>query len=115
MQAISSAVDPIQQSFNFNRHVFASALGTLINNDFTGEPTGRNSDVSQIQVTYYVPLGASVSSKLKLKTWSKKNIDMKSMLPFSSEKPHSIMVKAGKIELKQSSSSKILIIINLPF
>ncbi|XP_061187484.1 uncharacterized protein LOC133195612 [Saccostrea echinata] len=85
----------------------ASALGALLDNVFTGEPAGSNSDTNpQIQLTDCVPLGATVSSKLKLKIWNNEFVDLKLLLPNSNEEPLSIMVKAGKIELQQTSSNK---------
>lgn len=48
MQQISSAADPIQQTSTLTDMIRASALGTLLDNVFTGEPVGGHSDVSQI-------------------------------------------------------------------
>ncbi|XP_056001605.1 uncharacterized protein LOC130048632 [Ostrea edulis] len=85
----------------------ASALGALLDNVLTGEPTGRNSDNnSQIQLTDSVPLGATVSAKVKLKIWNNEFVDLKFLLPNSTEEPLSIMVKSGKIELQQASTNK---------
>lgn len=105
---ISSAAHPTQQASTLTDMVTASALGKLLDNAFTG----RNSDVLQLQLTDCVPLGTYDSSKLKFKIWSNGFGNMKSLLPYSIEEPLSTIVNAGKIELQQSSSSKILITIN---
>jgi hypothetical protein len=85
----------------------ASALGALLDNVFAGEPAGSNVDSNlHIQLTDCVPLGATVSSKIKLKIWNNEFVDLKLLLPNSHEEPLSIMVKAGKIELQQTSSNK---------
>ena len=60
---------------------------------------------SQIQLTDCVPQGGTVSAKLKLKIWKNEFVDLKLLLPNSTEEPLSIMVKYGKIELQQASSN----------
>ena len=73
---------------------------------FTGEPDGSNSDTgSQIQITDCVPLGGTVSAKLKLKICNNEFVDLKLLLPNSTEEPLSILVKYGNIELQQSSTN----------
>ena len=84
----------------------ASALGALLDDVFTGEPANSNSDSgSQIQLTDCVPQGGTVSAKLKLKIWNNEFVDLKLLLPNSTEEPLSIMVKYGKIELQQASTN----------
>lgn len=68
----------------------ASALGTLLDNVFTGEPAGNLSQSTgssfacssnpQIHLSDCVPLGASVSSKLKLKIWNNEFVDLKKFI-----------------------------------
>uniref|UniRef100_A0A8W8M0V8 Uncharacterized protein n=1 Tax=Magallana gigas TaxID=29159 RepID=A0A8W8M0V8_MAGGI len=74
----------------------ASALGTLLDNVFID----------------CVPLGASVSSELKLKIWNNEFVDLKNVLPTSGDGPLSIVVQAGKMELHQAASNKTPIIIH---
>ncbi|XP_065941282.1 uncharacterized protein [Magallana gigas] len=100
----------------------ASALGTLLDNVFTGEPAGNLSQSTgssfacfsspQIHLSDCVPLGASVSSKLKLKIWNNEFVDLKNLLPTSGDEPLSIVVQAGKIELQQAASHKTPITIH---
>lgn len=100
----------------------ASALGTLLDNVFTGEPAGNLlrstgssfacSSSPQIHLSDCVPLGASVSSKLKLKIWNNEFVDLKNLLPTSGDEPLSIVVQAGKIELQQAASHKTPITIH---
>nr|XP_034335302.1 uncharacterized protein LOC117692196 isoform X1 [Crassostrea gigas]XP_034335303.1 uncharacterized protein LOC117692196 isoform X1 [Crassostrea gigas]XP_034335304.1 uncharacterized protein LOC117692196 isoform X1 [Crassostrea gigas] len=100
----------------------ASALGTLLDNVFTGEPAGNLSRSTgssfacssspQIHLSDCVPLGASVSSKLKLKIWNNEFVDLKNLLPTSGDEPLSIVVQAGKIELQQAASHKTPITIH---
>ena len=102
----------LNSSANSSNHqasamVQASALGALLDDVFTGEPAGSTlNNGSQIQLTDCVPLGATVSAKLKLKIWNNEFVELKSLLPNSNEEPLSIMVKAGKIELQQASTNK---------
>lgn len=102
----------LNSSANSSNHqasamVPASALGALLDDVFTGESAGSTlNNGSQIQLTDCVPLGATVSAKLKLKIWNNEFVELKSLLPNSNEEPLSIMVKAGKIELQQASSNK---------
>lgn len=97
--------------------ISASALGTLLDNVFTGEPAGSllqssnlacpsSSQIPQIHLSVCVPFGASVSSKLELKIWNNEFVDIKNVLPTSGEEPHSIVVQACKIELQQAASNK---------
>ncbi|XP_052710731.1 uncharacterized protein LOC128185093 [Crassostrea angulata] len=102
--------------------IHASALGTLLDNVFTGEPAGNLSQSTgssyacfsspQIHLSDCVPLGASVSSKLKLKIWNNEFVDLKNLLPTSGDEPLSIVVQAGKIELQQAASHKTPITIH---
>ena len=106
---MNSALNSSANSSNHqaNAMVPASALGALLDDVFTGESAGSTlNNGSQIQLTDCVPLGATVSAKLKLKIWNNEFVELKSLLPNSNEEPLSIMVKAGKIELQQVSSNK---------
>lgn len=60
---------------------------------------------SQIQLTDCVPRGGTVSAKLKLKIWNNEFVDLKLLLPNSTEEPLSILVKYGNVELQQSSTN----------
>lgn len=94
----------------------ASALGTLLDNVFTGEPAGNLSQSTgssfacssnlQIHLSDFVPLGASVSSKLNIKILNNKFVYLENLLPTSGDEPLSIVVQAGKIEIQQAASNK---------
>lgn len=73
----------------------ASALGTLLDNVFTGEPAGNLSQSTgssfacssnlQIHLSDFVPLGASVSSKLNIKILNNKFVYLENLLPTSGD------------------------------
>lgn len=91
----------------------ASALETLLDNVFTGELAGNSSQSTgssfacssnpKIHLSDCMPLGASVSSKLKLKIWNNEFVDLKDLLPTLGDEPLLIVVQAGKIELQQAA------------
>lgn len=100
-------------SDNAHHMVPASALGPLLDEVFSGEPAGStSSNNSMSQLTDCVPLGATVSAKLKNKIWSNEFVDLRMLLPNSNESI-SVMVKAGKIELQQASANKTPLSIHL--
>ncbi|XP_062601970.1 uncharacterized protein LOC134263599 isoform X2 [Saccostrea cucullata] len=81
-------------------------LGTLLDQVFAGEPA-RASDLpySSTIVSDGIPLGSSVSSKLKSKIWNNEFIDFRS-LQNTREEPLSVSISTGVIKLHQSPKCK---------
>ncbi|KAK3103944.1 hypothetical protein FSP39_023083 [Pinctada imbricata] len=79
-----------------------------------GESVRSFSDacLSTISLTESVPLGATTSAKIKNKIWSNEFVDLKSLLPDQKDEPLSITIKAGKIDVEQSSKNKAPLNIN---
>lgn len=95
-----------------NQDVSASNLSSLLDNVFTGESASRSQSQMPIELCDSVPLGATVSQKIKQKIWNHEFVDLKSLLPSSGEEPLAITVKAGKIEVNQASNNKTPLSIN---
>lgn len=114
VNSVENTAPVFEQSTPAAAIIPASALGSLLDYGFTGEPAGnlfQSSNFacpnnSQIDLSDCVPLGASVSSKLNLKIWNNEFIDSKNLLPTLGEEPLSIDVQAGKFELQQAASNK---------
>ena len=80
-----------------------SGIGALLDQVFLGEPAGSNQP--SIDIKEGIPLGASVSSKLKAKIWNHEFIDLRSLLD-NGEEPLSVTISTGVINLHQGQKSK---------
>jgi hypothetical protein len=84
----------------------APALGELIDKVFAGEPARSTvHSISAATVSDGIPLGASVSSKIKSKIWNNEFIDFRS-LQNTREEPLSVSISTGVIQLHQSPKFK---------
>lgn len=88
----------------------SSTVSDLINKVFEGEPAGTANNVKQssecIQITDGIPLGASISVKIKSKIWSNEYIDVRCLLSHQEEDPVTLLVSPGVINLQHTSKSK---------
>lgn len=94
----------------------SSTVSDLINKVFEGEPAGTANNVKQssecIQITDGIPLGASISVKIKSKIWSNEYIDIRCLLSHQEEDPVTLLVSPGIINLQHTSKSKTPLSIN---
>ncbi|XP_062593510.1 uncharacterized protein LOC134254984 isoform X3 [Saccostrea cucullata] len=101
-----SAQQPSAQQPTSSVSSSTPVLGTLLDQVFAGEPA-RASDLpySSTIVSDGIPLGSSVSSKLKSKIWNNEFIDFQS-LQNTREEPLSVSISTGVIKLHQSPKFK---------
>ena len=91
-QPISHATATVAQSVN------SSGIGALLHQVFLGEPVGSNQPSFDFKDG--IPLGASVSQKLKSKIWNNEYFDLKSLLD-NKEEPLSVTITSGVINFHQ--------------
>ncbi|XP_078319116.1 uncharacterized protein LOC144620899 [Crassostrea virginica] len=89
-----------------------SGLGSLIDQIFLGEPTTSNVDCNPELLDEGIPLGASVSQKIKTKIWTNEFIDLRAVLNFK-EDPLSVTISSGIINLNHDAKFKNPISIDL--
>ena len=89
-----------------------SGLGSLIDQIFLGEPTTSNVDCNPELLDEGIPLGASVSQKIKTKIWTNEFIDLRAVLNFK-EDPLSVTISSGVINLNHDAKFKNPISIDL--
>ncbi|XP_056018346.1 uncharacterized protein LOC130054061 [Ostrea edulis] len=85
-----------------------SNVGSILDVVFSGESV-RSPPIKMLDA---VPLGATISVKLKNKIWANEFVDLRSLLPDQSEEPLSITIKAGKIDVEHTSKNKSPLSIN---
>lgn len=94
----------------------SSTVSDLINKVFEGEPAGTANNVKQssecIQITDGIPLGASISVKIKSKILSNEYIDIRCLLSHQEEDPVTLLVSPRIINLQHTSKSKTPLSIN---
>ena len=87
----------------------ASKIGAILDQVFLGEPARSAQPVHNIQDG--IPLGASVSSKIKSKIWNHEYIDFRSLIDCK-EEPLSVTISTGVINLHQGQKTKYPIPLN---
>ena len=87
----------------------ASGIGAILDQVFLGEPARSAQPVLNIKEG--IPLGASVSSKIKTKIWNHEYVDFKSLID-SKEEPLSVTISTGVINLHQGQKTKYPISLN---
>ena len=99
--------DPeVELAFHSQLVSSTSGLGLLIDQIFLGEPAKSRENHATDLLDEGIPLGASVSQKLKAKLWSNEFIDLRTVLTFK-EDPLSVTISSGVINLNQESKFKI--------
>lgn len=68
--------------------------------------------ITPITIQDSIPLGATISTRIKNKIWSNEYIDFRSLLSNQSEDPLSITIRAGKINVEHNQKQKTPICIN---
>lgn len=81
-----------------------SGIGSILDQVFLGEPA--RSSTHSLDIKDGIPLGASVSIKLRQKIWCNEYIDLKSLLDTKDE-PLSVTISTGVINLHQGQKSKV--------
>ena len=82
-----------------------SGLGSLIEQIFLDEPAKSRENHATDLLDEGIPLGASVSQKLKAKIWSNEFTDLRTVLTFK-EDSLSVTISSGVINLNQESKFK---------
>ena len=89
--------------------VNSSGIGALLDQVFLGESVGSNQPSFDFKDG--IPLGASVSQKLKSKIWNNEYFDFKSLLD-NKEEPLSVTITSGVINFHQGQKSKYPLTLN---
>ena len=87
----------------------SSGIGALLDQVFLGEPVGSNQPSFDFKDC--IPLGASVSQKLKSKIWNNEYFDFKSLLD-NKEEPLSVTITSGVMNFHQGQKSKYPLTLN---
>ena len=87
----------------------SSGISALQDQVFLGEPVGSNQPSFDFKDG--IPLGASVSQKLKSKIWNHEYLDFKSLLD-NKEEPLSVTITSGVINFHQGQKSKYPLTLN---
>lgn len=82
-----------------------TGLGSLLDTIFLGEPARSHTQGEQDLLEDGIPLGTTVSHKIKTKIWSDEFIDLRSLLSFR-EDPLSVTISTGVINLHQDPKFK---------
>lgn len=64
--------------------------------------------ITQITIQDSIPLGVTISTKIKNKICSNKYIDFRSLVSNQSEDPLSVTIRAGKIDVEHNQKQKII-------
>ena len=86
--------------------------GSLIDKVLSGEPTNPKPVQPHFDLSDGIPLGATITNKIKTKIWANEYIDFRSLLHNQEEEPLSITISAGKIDVAQSVKRKQPLTIN---
>lgn len=98
----TNTLDASVPEITFNNMVDAIFTGEL---PATGNNVNSNLTHPEIKVSDGIPLGATVSQKIKDKIWSDQYIDLSSLLSSNVEDPYSIYVSSKKLSIFNNARS----------
>ena len=90
------------QSEGSNQNAISSIVSQLLDNN-QGEPVGTQIKTqNQVTLTEGIPLGATVSAKLKTKIWTNEYFDLRNLLSNQEEDPLMLSISPGVINVQHT-------------